>query len=85
MLQNIGRFDNYPVKFDPDTEEASCKGVIFTLDQAIAASKGACSLGTAKHVEHYNGLVKIDCLTDTIDNLKLLIKNAKNAKKGKRS
>lgn len=85
MLQIIGRFDGYPVKFDPDTDEASCKGVRFTLDQAISASKGACSLGTAKFVEHYDGLVKVDCLTDTITNLKLLIKNAKDAKKGKRS
>lgn len=72
----LGKFNDYPVKYDPETQMANCKGVIFSLQDAIAVSKGGCELGTAKHVEHLNGFVTIDCLTDSLLVLKSLIKEA---------
>lgn len=81
MIQIIGYFNGYPVNYDPDSGMASCKGVTFSLSEAEAVSKGGSVLGTAKHVEHLHGYIKIDCLADTLQEFKQLIKNAKNVKR----
>lgn len=72
----LGTFNGFSVEYNPETQMGDCKGVIFSLADAISVSKGGCQFGTAKHVEHINGFVKIDCLTDSLLVLKSLIKEA---------
>jgi len=83
MTQIIGYFNGFPVNYDVDSEMASCKGVVFSLSDAISVSKGGSNLGTAKHVEHLHGYIKIDCLADTLQDFKQLIKTARNVKRSK--
>lgn len=80
-MQTIGYFNGYPVIYDVDSEMASCKGVTFSLSDAVEASKGGSKLGTAKYVEHLNGYIKVDCLADTLQGFKQLIKTARNVKR----
>lgn len=78
----IGTFNGFPVEFDAETEMTSCKGVVFSLAEAEAVSRGASiKLGTAKHTEITGNKIKVDCLSDSLDVFNQLIKTAKRCQK----
>jgi len=77
----IGTFNGFPVEFDKDMKIASCKGVVFSLSEAESILRGFSKLGNAKHTEIVDSKITVDCLSDSLDVFKLLIKKAKECQK----
>ncbi len=85
-MNNELTFNGFPITFDIVDGEVliTCKGVTATLEQGhlFMNKQGSerCFFGECRIRSYPNKMVKIDCLTDTLENFKTIYKEAQKIK-----